>query len=206
MKTALCAAAIGAAMLIGSGLPASSAPPGYIVTFEQVGSGVVATGGGAIDLAGLTFITSGGTLSEVAPTFATEATGGAGNVDEYSGVTGPTNFGSGVFTSATTGVGDLVGIQVLEGEPAGFIFVPSGYVSDSALSDTATYTGQTLSSLGMTPGVYKWTWGTGGPNQTFTLEIGTAVPEPATWAMMALGFAGLGFLGYRKTRSDNALA
>lgn len=33
-----------------------------------------------------------------------------------------------------------------------------------------------------------------------------AVPEPSTWAMMALGFAGLGFLGYRKTHSDNALA
>jgi hypothetical protein len=29
----------------------------------------------------------------------------------------------------------------------------------------------------------------------------TAVPEPATWAMMLLGFAGLGFAGYRRTRS-----
>jgi PEP-CTERM motif len=28
-----------------------------------------------------------------------------------------------------------------------------------------------------------------------------AVPEPSTWVMMALGFAGLGLLGYRKTRS-----
>jgi len=27
-----------------------------------------------------------------------------------------------------------------------------------------------------------------------------AVPEPATWAMMALGFAGLGFASYRKAR------
>jgi hypothetical protein len=36
--------------------------------------------------------------------------------------------------------------------------------------------------------------------------VGSAVPEPSTWALMGLGFAGLGFLGYRKTRSDNALA
>jgi PEP-CTERM motif len=38
----------------------------------------------------------------------------------------------------------------------------------------------------VTPGVYKWTWGTG-THQSFTLDIGTAVPEPSTWAMMALG-------------------
>jgi hypothetical protein len=25
------------------------------------------------------------------------------------------------------------------------------------------------------------------------------VPEPSTWAMMQLGFAGLGFVGYRRT-------
>jgi hypothetical protein len=36
--------------------------------------------------------------------------------------------------------------------------------------------------------------------------VGSAVPEAPTWAMMVAGFAGLGFLGYRKTRSDNALA
>jgi hypothetical protein len=28
----------------------------------------------------------------------------------------------------------------------------------------------------------------------------TGVPEPSTWAMMALGFAGLGFLGFRQSR------
>jgi PEP-CTERM motif-containing protein len=27
------------------------------------------------------------------------------------------------------------------------------------------------------------------------------VPEPSTWAMMLLGFAGLGFAGYRKAKS-----
>jgi PEP-CTERM motif len=32
------------------------------------------------------------------------------------------------------------------------------------------------------------------------------VPEPSTWAMMALGFAGLGFAGYRKSRKAVSIA
>jgi hypothetical protein len=34
---------------------------------------------------------------------------------------------------------------------------------------------------------------------TVTPIIPGVVPEPSTWAMMVLGFAGLGFLGYRRT-------
>ena len=34
----------------------------------------------------------------------------------------------------------------------------------------------------------------------FDFAIGGAVPEPSTWAMMLLGFAGLGFAGHRSTR------
>ena len=40
--------------------------------------------------------------------------------------------------------------------------------------------------------------------QTYQLGLGT--PEPSTWAMLMLGFGLLGYAGYRKTRSDNALA
>jgi PEP-CTERM motif len=35
---------------------------------------------------------------------------------------------------------------------------------------------------------------------------GAAVPEPSTWAMMVLGFAGLGFAGYRRARPTRDLA
>ena len=36
--------------------------------------------------------------------------------------------------------------------------------------------------------------------------LGGAVPEPSTWAMMALGFAGLRFMGWRGARKTIARA
>jgi hypothetical protein len=37
------------------------------------------------------------------------------------------------------------------------------------------------------------------------LDINAAVPEPSTWAMMILGFAGLGYVAYRRQKK-NAVA
>jgi PEP-CTERM motif len=37
-------------------------------------------------------------------------------------------------------------------------------------------------------------------------EVKSAVPEPSTWAMMLLGFAGLGYAGFRKARSVRSIA
>ena len=175
----------------------SPARAGYIVTFSEVGPNVVASGSGSLFLGGLTFITSGNTQPEIAPTFATEATGAAGAVDEYSGASGPVSFGSGVFTSATTGTGDLVGIQQLIGLPAGFVFVPQGYASGAPLSDMATYTNQSFASLGLTPGVYLYTFGSGATADTFTLEVGTPVPEPASLTLLGAAL-GLGLVARRR--------
>ena len=36
--------------------------------------------------------------------------------------------------------------------------------------------------------------------------ITAAVPEPSTWAMIILGFAGVGFVAYRRKRNGSALA
>jgi hypothetical protein len=33
------------------------------------------------------------------------------------------------------------------------------------------------------------------------LDVGGGVPEPSTWAMMLIGFAGLGFAAYRRRKS-----
>ena len=38
----------------------------------------------------------------------------------------------------------------------------------------------------------------------FDFAVGGAVPEPSTWAMMLIGFAGLGYAGYRRAREPRA--
>jgi hypothetical protein len=46
-----------------------------------------------------------------------------------------------------------------------------------------------------------------GDSITITFSVGNpvaAVPEPVTWAMMLIGFAGLGFVAYRRTKNKTA--
>jgi hypothetical protein len=40
---------------------------------------------------------------------------------------------------------------------------------------------------------------------TFSTTLTSAVPEPSTWAMFILGFAGVGFLAYRR-KQEGALS
>jgi hypothetical protein len=39
-----------------------------------------------------------------------------------------------------------------------------------------------------------------------TFVLGGAVPEPSTWAMMLIGFAGLGYAGFKQTRKSPRFA
>lgn len=45
-----------------------------------------------------------------------------------------------------------------------------------------------------------------GPDRLGEVQIGSAVPEPTTWAMMLIGFAGVGFMAYRRSRKIVAQA
>ena len=45
-------------------------------------------------------------------------------------------------------------------------------------------------------------WGYAGPMHEFLCDPATAVPEPRTWLLMLLGFAGLGFASYRRSRKS----
>ena len=116
--------------------------------------------------------------------------------DAYFGFTGTTSFGSGLSFFANTSIGDIVAIQGFLG---GFLFVPQGYVSGAPLSSSATWNNQTLDSLGVAPGTYGWSWGTGaGANQNFTLQIGPARVADGGSTVSLLGFGLLGLTALRR--------
>jgi VPDSG-CTERM motif len=169
----------------------------YTITLEQVGSNVVGNGNGAINLTGLSFeFESGaGLVAGIQPNHAVILpVGGDFELNAYSGFTGPANFGSGGFISATTSSGDPIFLFAGDGE----IFLPTGYVSGSPLSDGMTFSNATFATLGVTPGTYVWTWGTGLPNQNFTLVIGGAgVPDGGSTVSL-LGCALLGLAAFRR--------
>ena len=173
-----------------------SAQAGYIVTLQQVGPNVVATGSGAINLTGLTFSFSGSINPLIHPGSGSFIGHGASiytgpassSADAYFvPQSGPTSFGSGGLTLASSGSGDMVGIfeGFIYGDPQGQLSVPRGYVSGTFLSNSATYSDTTVASLAVTPGTYVWTWGNGA-NQNFTLQIPVPPPPPVTGPPVAI--------------------
>ena len=157
----------------------TATPTGFI-TISEVGSNVVMTASGTIDLTGLTLVTSnagpygGGGLGGGSATFLMGTT----NVyfNEYSGFTSvPSNFGtSGGGLGSTSSSGDVFGI-ITQGAPPYLLVVPTGFTSGGQISSTQTFTGQTFSSLGLVAGTYTYTWGSG---QSLSVVVGGVVPTP----------------------------
>jgi PEP-CTERM motif len=131
----------------------------------------------------------------------------------------PNGGGTGYDEITLTGGGSFTSVQLLVG---------SGWWYDGGQLDYELLNGATVVSsgdVGTLPDAYSgyatFTFG-GGPwtalelqgplTSTFSpsnyealaiasITIGTgSVPEPSTWAMMLLGFAGLGYAGYRRAR------
>jgi hypothetical protein len=176
---------------------APSAQAAYVTTFEEIGSNVVEVGGGTLDLTDLTL--TGGIFTKLfiapsEPSFVSGTKGDQGDI--YDGaLSGPANWGPGATTFANSSSGDLVGLVPSGAE----IIVPDDYVFGDPLSETSTYVGASFASLGLKPGSYVYSWGTGDHADTFTLNVvAGSVPEPSTWAMMLVGLAGLGYAAVRR--------
>jgi hypothetical protein len=175
----------------------SRANAAFLLTLQQTGGNVVGTGSGSFNLAALTSVTSlaQGPFVDASAGDILLALTATAQATFFDGITGPSSFGSGGDQGNDTGVGNVVGI-----EQGFYLLVPSGYTSGILLSGTDTWSGSTLSSLGVTPGTFEWTWGSGATADSFTLvATAGAVPEPSTWAMLAAGIGSL--LLFRRGRS-----
>jgi hypothetical protein len=162
----------------------------FTLTFLEQGSDVFATGSGTIDLVGLPPQTP---VEQCLANSGVEArmalTGTAGTVKAYTGITGPSSFGSGAPTNASNGGGDAIAVHGSDG----VLGVPLDYVSGNALSNRMEFAGETFASIGLMPGTYVWTWGTGANADSFTVRIvAPTVPEPASLTVLAMGLVGLG--------------
>ncbi len=95
----------------------------------------------------------------------------------------PGSFSGYMFTF--TGAPDITKVLVDSGSSADFQPVLPGGLSFTATSITVNVAGDNLAV---------------GDKLILDVTAGSApvVPEPSTWAMMLLGFAGLGFVGYRR--------
>ncbi len=169
------------AVLIGL---ASTAHSAVTFTATQSGSDVIVTGSGTLNLDAWGVSAGGFNTDNLIPDMAGVIMGtagpeigtGYGSPTNYSA---PANFGSGSAIDATSGSGDSFGIT-----ETSVLFVPTGYSSDGPLSGTMTFAGQSLASIGMTPGTYVWSWGSGGTADSITLNV---VPEPTAALLVGLG-------------------
>jgi len=78
---------------------------------------------------------------------------------------------------ASSGSGNFVGVISLNGSNDG-IYVPNNYVSGSPISGSSTWSSATFASLGLVPGSYVFTFGTGAAADSITVNIGPVIGPP----------------------------
>jgi hypothetical protein len=123
-----------------------------------------------------------------------------GFVDKAGSVT-PLEFPGATSTQAlgVNDLGEIVGDYVTGGVMHGFLDNAGTFTTLDPTGSTAT-TINGINDSGTVVGFYV------NANASTIGTEGTMVPEPSTWAMMLAGFAGLGFLGYRKVRQGKLAA
>jgi PEP-CTERM motif len=107
-----------------------------------------------------------------------------------------TRFDLRIFFSTPTGAGN----QTFSADLTGLIFLGLGFVKiDFGGPQTVSFKGGTF-DLAVND-IYLYSLNPRDPVVAPVTNITTAVPEPSTWALMIVGFGGLGYVAYRRRRS-----
>jgi len=139
------------------------------------------------------------------PDGAGPATGGIGvlRLDFASAPTASTNLNIGNGSSSFVSLDATVDGGVFHFASINFIGMSNGVWNNISANEVHASNGLTL---GLATGGFAYNLfevnNANLANGTFTIEAAApheaAVPEPSTWAMIILGFAGVGFMAYRR--------
>jgi hypothetical protein len=172
----------------------------YVINVFQAGTNVVASGAGSINDGGLGGPLYGGSLVGYVDASRGQMVIGTGITGLWFGtLSSTTTFGDGGLAFPDVSLGYSVGFDFIDG----FIALPYyGYGLAGLGKSISVYDNQTIASLGLTPGQYVLSWGTGLDADSLTLNIGSlhAVPEQATWVMMIMGFGAIGAVMRQRRR------
>jgi PEP-CTERM motif len=108
-----------------------------------------------------------------------------------------------------TGTGNFSGGTVEHDDGASLYLGTLSHPPLAVVFDSGAETSEIPTTFAVAPGTHQYVLdyveGNGSPSDLIFTTTG-GVPEPATWAMMLLGFAGLGFAGFRKAKTSVALS
>jgi PEP-CTERM motif len=155
--------------------------------------------------------TDSGVTTMLNPVYSTDPGPYDGADDTYFGVINDSSKTVSSFALKSTAGDDIGGFDGDGIDEANYLNIPhnamdtSGYGGPNAFFTNNLGTSLVVNFI--TPIAAK------GGTDIFSLEEAVALnsvvigtPEPSTWAMMLLGFVGLGFVGYRKSRTKTTLA
>jgi hypothetical protein len=198
LKILIYSALIGAALMAPM---AASAADTLNITVSQVGSDALISASGAVDTGAGEYkgnanwggFVSGGFNISVGPDATTDFYSISFAGSSYSG-------GSHSSIFADSNSGDTVALIYGRG-----FELPTGYASGSPLSGASTFTGLSVTQLGLKNGLYEYDYGDG-DKVLLNISGASGVPEPATWSMMLLGAAGIGALARSRRRLQTSVA
>jgi PEP-CTERM motif len=209
-------------VLAAAALPIPAADASVLLIFGQTGLGDTVT---ATRTGSSTTITSDTTVdideidaaitTPISATFTLTATNsgpattsGGEITQHYNGTftitNGATNYLSGTFSDAVFGSGGALTLSASNPSPTQSVSFTSNVIAPDLIAAFDRAASLSLTDVSPSAAVVL------GTLRSFHSDVSgdfsSTVPEPSTWAMMLLGFAGLGYVGFRKARARSAIS
>ena len=211
-------------VLAAAALPIPAADASVLLIFGQTGTGDTVTGTRTgtsttitsstsvdIDEIDATVVTPILATFTLSATNSGPATSSGGEITQhYNGTfsitNGATNYLSGTFSDAVFGSGGALTQSASNPSSTQSVSFTSNVIAPSLIGAFDRAMSLSFTDVSPSAAIIPGT----GTLRSFTSDVSgnfsSTVPEPSTWAMMLLGFAGLGYVGFRKARARSAIS